>query len=234
MKNTLKKITASIAAAVLCAVPMASSISANAAANANARFTYRKVFAVSESKNIDLLVFGVSCRTANTSAPSADKIASGSLTPGGGGNPGVYNGGGNFRPSNRNMVGGMVSVHMYCNSPSDYKELSTTNYAYDANGNLIADAVSAGPTFLVGDLNLDKKINSDDYQILYSGIRSVTNNFTKSYKFSYFGIMNVVVGNVGRNYSPYSFDINNDGYLSKADTDMFMKYLSNSNYRFAK
>ena len=234
MKNTLKKVTASIAAAVLCAVPMASSFSANAAANANARFTYRKVFAVSESKNIDLLVFGVSCRTANTSAPSADKIASGSLTPGGGGNPGVYNGGGNFRPSNRNMVGGMVSVSMLCNSPYDYNEISVTNYAYGPSGNLISNAVGAGPTFLVGDLDLDKDIDAKDYDILYAGVKKVAPNYNSKYKFSYFGYMNVVVGGEGHNYSFYEFDINDDGYLSQADLDLFQRYQSGQLTAFTK
>ena len=239
MKKTLRKITASIAAAVMCALPVANSLTANATASANARYTFRKTFAISEYNgheenphDIATFVFGVACRTANTSAPAAHQIGEGKLTPGGGGAPGCYNGGGNFYPTDHNIVGGLVSVHMYCDTPYDYKEMSTTNYAYDSYGNPVNDIVAAGPTFLVGDLDLDKDIDTDDFQILFRGISDRTKDFKESYKFCYFEIMNVAIGGVGRNYSAYPFDINDDGYLSYADVDMFQKYLSNSNYRF--
>lgn len=234
MKKNVKAIVAALSAAVMCAVPAATSLTADATANANARYTFRKNFAVSSAKNIDHLVFGVACRSANTDGPMASKIASGTLYSGGSGNPGVYNAGGTFYPSNRNMVGGMVSMAIVCNNPSDYKELSVTNYAYGPNGNLISNAVSAGPTFLVGDLNLDKKIDAKDYDILFAGVKKVAPYSWSKYQYSYFGYMNVVVGGVGRNYSFYSFDINDDGYLSQADLDMFQRYNSGNLTRFPK
>ena len=125
-------------------------------------------------------------------------------------------------------------MSVYWNSPSDYKELSYTSSAYDANSNLFTDVLSAGPTFLVGDLNLDKKVDDKDYQILHRGLLDQTNNCQNKVEFSYFGMINVGIGGVGKYYSPYSFDINNDGYLSKADDDMFMRYLSGTLTRFAK
>ncbi len=233
MNKTFKKITTSITAAVLCALPLVNSFTASAAANANARYTYRKVFAVSSSKNIDRLVFGVACKTYGTDAPVADQIGSGSLTRAGGGSVGCHSAGGTFEPSNHNMVGGMVSVHMHCNSPSNYKEISVTNFAYDPNGKLINNAVSASPTFLVGDINLDKKIDAKDYDLLYAAVAKMT---TKSYryKFNYFEVMNVAVGDVSGNFSAYEFDINNDGYLSSADTALFQKYARGDIDRFAE
>lgn len=237
MSKVLRKITASIAAAVLCSLPVANSLTANATANSNARFTYRKNFAVSISQTqaIDHISVSLACRSANTSAPVVYKLNhTGTLYQGGSGAPGVYNGGGSFYPTDPNMKGGMVSISVYCNSPSDYKELSYTSYAYDANNNLLGDIVGAGPTFLVGDLNLDKKVDDKDYQILHRGLLDQTNNFQNKVEFSYFGMVNVAIGGVGKYYSPYSFDINNDGYLSKADDDMFMRYLSGTLTRFAK
>lgn len=234
MKKNVKAIIAALSAAVMCAVPAANGLTADAYANTNARFTYRKTFAVSSAKNIDHLVFGVKCATAHTDGPKASKIASGTLTPGAGGNAGVHNAGGTFYPSNRNMVGGMVSVAMVCDSPYDYVEKGVTNYAYDKNNNLISDAVSASATILVGDINLDKKIDAKDYDILFAGVKKVAPYDWSRYKFSYFGYMNVAVGGVGRNYSYSNFDINDDGYLSKADLDMFQQYQSGTLTRFPK
>lgn len=234
MKKNVKAIIAALSAAVMCAVPAANGLTADAYANTNARFTYRKTFAVSSAKNIDHLVFGVACASSNTDAPWADKISSGTLYRGGGGNVGVHSAGGTFYPSNPNMVGGMVSVAMVCNSPSDYREISVTNYAYDKNNKLISDAVSASATILVGDINLDKKIDEKDYDILFAGVKKVAPYDWSRYKFSYFGYMNVAVGGVGRNYSYSNFDINDDGYLSKADLDMFQQYLSRNLTRFPK
>ncbi|MBO4877472.1 MAG: hypothetical protein J5501_05645 [Ruminococcus sp.] len=233
MKN-VKAIVAALSAAVMCALPAANAFTADAYAQSGARFTFRKNFAVSSAKNIDHLVFGVKCATAHTDGPKASKIASGTLTPGAGGNAGVHNAGGTFYPSNRNMVGGMVSVAMVCDSPYDYVEKGVTNYAYDANNKLIKDAVGAGPTFLVGDLDLDKDIDAKDYDILFAGVKKVAPYSWSKYKFSYFGYMNVAVGGVGRNYSFYSFDINDDGYLSQDDLDMFQSYNSGNLKRFPK
>lgn len=233
MKKTFRKITASITAALLCALPLANALTAGAVAKSDARYTYRKVFAVSSAKNIDRLVIGLSCKTTNTDAPTASQLASGILQNTGGGAPGVYAGGANFYPSNHNVVGGLVSFHTHCNSPSDYKEISVTNLAYDPNGKLITNAVSASPTFLVGDINLDKKVNEADYQILHAGINKYAPNSSR-YKFSYFGYLNVSVGNVSKNYSGYALDINNDGYLSKADDAMFIDYLEGDIKRFAE
>ena len=233
MKNTIKKIVATISAAAMCAVPMSNALSANAYANANARYTFRKTFAVSSPKNIKRLVFGVACSTSGTNGPVAHKIANGTLETGAGGGVGVHNAGGTFYPSNRNMVGGMVSVHMVCNSPSDYHEYSTTNYAYAPNGSLIPNAVSSSPTFLVGDIDLDNDIDEADYQILFRGIyKKTVESGISAYKFSYFEVMNVAVGGSAGNYSAYSFDINNDGYLSNADLAMFSSYLDGTLTRF--
>ena len=234
MKKNIKAIIAALSASIMCAVPVANSITADAYANAGARFTYRKNFAVSSPKNIKRLVFGVACSTSGTDAPWADKIASGTLERGAGGSVGVHNAGGTFYPSNRNMVGGMVSVSMLCNSPYDYNEISVTNYAYGPSGNLISNAVGAGPTFLVGDLDLDKDIDAKDYDILYAGVKKVAPNYNSKYKFSYFGYMNVVVGGEGHNYSFYEFDINDDGYLSQADLDLFQRYQSGQLTAFTK
>ncbi len=231
MKKTFKKIAASLTAAVLCALPLANTLTAGAVANANARYTYRTVFATTSSKNIKYLVAGVACKSANTDAPVADKIASGTFTGSGGGAPGLYAGGVNFYPTNRNVVGGLLSFHTHCNSPSDYKEVSITNFAYDANGKAISNAVKTTPTFLVGDINFDKQINEADHQILYKAIQDKTKT-TSRYKFNYSEVMNVAVGNTAGNYSAYSFDINNDGYISSDDNALFMKYLERKITRF--
>ena len=232
MKKAFRKITASIAAAVMFALPAANSLTTSATANANARFTYRKVFAVSSTKNIDHLVFGVACRSAHTDAPTAHKIGKGTLSPGGSGAPGVYNGGGTFYPTNKKISGGIVSVHMYCDSASDYQEIRTTNYAYSPSGALMSNAVSACPTFLVGDLDLDGDLDNNDFQILCRGVQQKTTDVGKTkYEFSYFEVMNVHVGNTYGNFSAYSFDINDDGVLSNADITMLNNYFSNSSYK---
>lgn len=233
MKKTFRKIAASITAAALCALPLANAFTASAIADANARYTYRTVFAVSSSKNINCLVAGVACRTSGTSAPVADKLASGTFTGSGSGAPGLYAGGVNFYPTNRNVTGGLLSFHTYCNSPSNYKEVKITNFAYDINGNAISNGVKALPTFLVGDINGDNAINEADYQILYRAVDDKTNNSSR-YKFSYFSKMSVNVGGSTKSYSAYLFDINNDGYLSSADTAMFDTYLDGTLTKFAK
>ena len=233
MKNTIKKIAASISAAVLCALPVVNSLTANAYAGPDARYTFRKNYACSSNYHIKDVVFSWSINSNGTSAPQANAIASGTFINGNSGAQNRHIGAGTYSPKNNNVVGGLFSQSFYSTTPN-FTEYSNTIYTYNTSGNLVSGAVSAGPTFLVGDLNLDKAINEDDFQILYSGIRSKTNNFSTSYKFSYFGIMNVVVGNVGHNYSPYAFDINDDGYLSQADVNMFLQYLSSSTYRFAK
>ncbi len=238
MSKVFRKITASIAAAVLCSLPVVNSLTANATANSNARFTYRKNFAISISQEnpVDHVSVSLACRSANTSAPTVSALTQdGVLYAGGSGAPGVYNCGGTFYLNDENYKGGIASISLYCNSPADYKELSYKNYAYDANNDLIEDGISAGPTFLVGDLNLDKKVDEKDYQILYRGIANQTNEFSvDKVSFSYFGMMNVGIGGVGKYYSPYSFDINNDGFLSAADIEMFNDYLSGNITRFEK
>ena len=233
MKHTFKKFTAALAAAVMCALPTVNALSANAYANDDARYTFRKTFAVSSPKNVKKLVFGVACSTSGTNGPWAEKIAQGNLERGAGGGVGVHNAGGTFYPTNYNMVGGMVSIHMVCNSPSDYHEISTTNYGYAPNGSLIPNAVTASPTFLVGDVNFDDQIDSDDFNFLYRGIHDKINSTHPKYKFSYFEVLNVAVGNSYGNFSAYTFDINDDGYLSQADLDMFLYYTSR-NIRFPR
>lgn len=234
MKKTFKKIAASLTAAVLCALPLANTLTAGAVANANARYTYRTVFATSSSKNIYRLVAGVSCKTANTDAPQADKIASGTFTGSGSGAPGLYAGGANFYPTNRNVKGGLMSFHTHCNSPSDYKESKITNSAIDPNGNAVS--VTAFPTFLIGDLNNDKNINAKDCDILTEAINKVTNyKLNTSYKFNYFSKVSFELGGVSYNNIPlYKLDINNDGYLSKADIDMHIGYSKGTVTRFEK
>lgn len=236
MNKTFKKITTSITAAVLCALPLVNSFTASAAANANARYTYRTVFAVQTAKNVDLLVAGVACKSANTDAPTADKLASGTITGNGGGAPGLHAGGANFYPTNHNVTGGLISFHMHCNSPSDYKEVSITNYAYDPNGKLISNAVKALPTFLVGDLNNDKKINAKDCDILTEAINKVTNyKPNTSYKFNYFSKVSFELGGVSYSNIPlYKLDINNDGYLSIDDISMHIGYSDGTVTRFKK
>ncbi len=233
MKKTIRKITASITAAVLCALPLANTLSASAVANANARYTYRTVFAVQSAKNIDLLVAGVACKSANTSAPAVNKLTSGTITGSGGGAPGLYAGGANFYPTNHNVTGALISFHTYCNSPSDYKEVSITNFAYAPNGNAISNAVKALPTFLVGDINADSKVNEADYQILYRAVEDNTVS-TSRYKVNYFARTRVTLGGTTRSYNTYKLDINNDGYLSDADVEMFDNYLNGNLTKFAK
>ena len=240
MKKGLKRITASISAAVLCALPLANSFTASATASENARYTYRKVFAVRyTNKNIDRLVFGLSCKTSGTDAPVADQIAEGSLINSGSGTRGLHNAGGTFYPKYRNSNGGKVSIHVYCDSPSEYKEVSSFKYAYNPNGKDVSSAVTALPTFLVGDFNEDNVIDDKDHQIINEAVRVMTKSKAE-YEFSYFSNVTLKVDGVSKSYPRYFFDINDDGFISVEDQNMFVRYISNINntnskdYRFEK
>lgn len=234
MKKTIRRFTASLTAAILCALPLANAFTANALADKNARYTYRTVFATQSAKNINRLIAGVSCKSANTDAPQADLIASGTKSGVGGGAPGLYAGGINFYPENPNVKGGLVSFHTHCNSPSDYKENKITNSATDLNGNVVS--VTAFPTFLIGDFNNDKNINEKDCDILTEAINKVTNYKPNTlYKFNYFSKVSFELGGVSYSNIPlYKLDINNDGYLSKADINMHIGYSDGTVTRFEK
>ena len=218
MKHTLKKITASIAAAVMCAIPTINALSANAYANENARYTYRKVFYVPTAKNIHHTVFGLACRTTNTDAPVADAIAPGTLIPGSGGGPGCHNAGGSFYFNNPNMTGIVFSEHVYCNSPSDYKEVSWFAYSYKANGDAIEHGVYSFITFLVGDINWDGIIDGNDYAMLNDAVNV---QHISSYTW------NTNINVWGTNYPAYKFDIDDDGDLDSNDVTLLLNYISN-------
>lgn len=233
MKHTFKKITAALAAAVMCALPSVNALSANANANANtnARYTYRKVFFAPYQKNIDHVVFGLACRSTNTDPPVADKIASGTLIRGSGGGPGCHSAGGTFYPYNSNMTGLMVSEHVLCNSPSDYHEVSSFAYAYDANGNSINNAVYSLSTFLVGDIDRNGTVDGFDRFLIKKKIKDqgyVLDSYTPYsstsiyYNGTYYTEMNIWL------------DINDDGKIDLADYHMLEDYVNWDIPRFEK
>lgn len=227
MKNTLRKITASLAAAVLCAVPMTSSLSANAEANANARNTFRRIWFIDDSANVVKFVFSFSCKKANTSAPSYT-ILKGTVT-GNGGSAGTqyYNCGANVERS-AGLYGPVCFASAYCNSPSDFVEGSLVANAYKA-GNVQSFNSVHSYKFLVGDINNDNVVNAKDYDYM---CYAINNGFTGSY--SYTQSVTGTLGGSYFSYAKYKFDINGDGYVTSADRTMLANYNNGSLTRFAK
>ncbi len=223
MKNTFKKVLATISAAAMCAIPTISSLSANAVAPADARLTWRRDYFVTQANlNLDRIIISWGLNSNGVSAPAAVKMRSeDTLNIGGGGAVNYYNGGGNFytHSSNRNRKYLAVTSHIYTNRTSLYDETGSA-YAYTTSNANISSKIYTTPSFIVGDFNNDKKVDGGDESILAeaylkSGYRS---SFTHTDK------VNFTLGGKYYSINLYKLDINNDGIISPSDKAMLSDY----------
>ena len=223
--NTIKKITASLAAAVLCAAPVVSSV-ANAAANANARYTYRQTYYVDSTAKVTEVRLSFSCKRYNTSVPVAEKTSR-YLNYAGGGSAGdtYYNCGGTLTGSGSYLSGVVLSVSAYCNNPGDFSQGTSYARGYKANGQESPNSVRSFNTFLVGDINDDKKIDGTDAGLFEDALRN-SGAAGKDFK------SQIYIHNLG--YDAYKFDIDGNGAIDWSDLDMLKKYNEGKIVRFAK
>ena len=216
MKNNLRKAAAAVAAALMCAVPTVSSLTASAASSTE-RYTFRTVYYVKDSSNvkINLIVNSWGMNSNGTSSPDTNQIAAGRYYPGGGGAPNYHHAGVNFYPDNQYVKGIIMTQHVF----SDSNTLTSNNcniYAYKADGTAVNNSVGHTDSFLVGDINGDKYIDVTDLTIVSDCASSnMTYNSIDSY---------VYIGS--RRYPAYKVDINNDGRVNSADSELLRKYIN--------
>lgn len=221
----IKKIAASIAAAALCAVSaMSTTINANAASlDDTFKYTYRSVLLV---KNSDAQISKITWNYSNLRRYYGNYAKLGNL---GGSN--VGNGsagdqyescGGTWTPSkSKPGCGVALSVSTYAKT----NDFLTTPKAYSlsasCSGSYIPKyTIEFTKPFLVGDLDFDGQINDSDYwemktavdagKLYASGISLKSDVTTVSWH--------------GRTFSRYQFDMNNDGYVNKADLTLLEKH----------
>ena len=226
MRNTIKKITAALASAVLCAVPMASAMSANAIADKNARFTFRQTYYVDATAKVTEVRHAFSCKRYNTDVPVAEKTSR-YLNYSGGGSAGdtYYNCGGTLTGSGSYLAGVVLSVSTYCNDPSDFHQGTTYARGYKADGTESPNSVRSFNTFLVGDLNGDKKVNGTDSSLLENALRNC-GAAGKDFK------SQIYIN--GQGYDAYKFDIDGNGAIGWSDLTLMQKYERGQIVRFAK
>ncbi|WP_019679114.1 hypothetical protein [Ruminococcus flavefaciens] len=225
MKNTIKKIAASISAAVLCALPVVNSLTANAYAGPDAMYTYRKVYYSPYNSNIDRVIFSWNINSNGTSAPTNTRLAAGTLQDGGSGAPNHHIGGGNFYPTNSAVTGRIFSQSFYSVDTS-ITEYSNNIYVYNKNNQLVNSGVRTFPTMLVGDIDGDNDVDSFDFSLInhvinVEGYR--LSNITSPHSFK--GVeLN------GRHYTVYSYqlDIDNDGDVDSTDFDIYAEHNNGS------
>ena len=214
MKNTIKKIVATISAAAMCAIPMANALTADAAISPNARYTFRKVYYVANSANIKDVVFRWIINSNGTSAPQAHTLAPGQLINGNTGGQNRHVGAGTYSPTNHYVTGAIFTQSFFSNttSPTEYG-----NYieVYNNNNQQLYDKVKAYDKYLVGDINNDGIINGSDASLLDNALNN-TNISSKK-------LTDPVKIN-GVTYRVYKFDIDNDGDVDSADLSMILQY----------
>ena len=225
MRNTLKKITASVTTALLFALPMASSMTSNAAANANARYTFREVYYVDPFANITELSVSFSCKKAGTSAPFANALLNnpgfnGTITQGNT----LYYCNGYTKSNSPTIKGPALSISAYGNTATSMSVESSTARGY-AGKTYVDGAVVKFNAFLVGDFNDDKRIDGKDLSIIDAGLSryNLTNaNFQLEKNIN------------GTAYKVYKFDVDGNGVVNSADKTMLNNYISGKLQRFAK
>ncbi|WP_297960900.1 dockerin type I domain-containing protein [uncultured Ruminococcus sp.] len=230
MKNTFKKIAATLSAAVMCALPAANALSANATAGSNARYTMRRVYWIDGSANVKNLSLSFTNKRLHCSPATITPIIPGTTSFGGSAGDTYYSCGGSYT-ANSYFGGPAVSFSVYCDSPSYYGEGNNVYCkAYKANGQQSYNSVHTRPAFLVGDFDGDKDIDGNDYSIIYHAINvlKVGNNYGYG-SIAYFNFNN-------KSYSipVLQFDINDDGVINQEDTNMHFQYISSTTYRFEK
>lgn len=228
MKNTFKKIAATLSAAVMCALPAVNALSANAAASANARYTMRKVYWVDSTAHVRQLGFGFTNTRGGCSPATITGIAPGTLSVGGSAGDVYYNCGGTLT-STSDICNAAVSFSVVCNNPSYYEEGSNVYCrAYKADGTQSYNSVRTVSAFLVGDVNGDGAINSDDHVIVDAASHANLTSYTNTKRVA------VTLGGATRYYYAYKLDINDDGKVNSADATMLNDYVSGNLQRFAK
>ena len=224
MKNTIKKIVATISAAAMCAIPMANALTADAAISPNARYTFRKVYFVDQSADIKNVVFRWIINSNGTSAPQAYALAPGQLINGNTGGPNRHVGAGTYSPDYHYTTGAIFSQSYHSNttSPTEYG-----NYieVYNSNNQQLYNKVTALDSFLVGDIDGDKDIDEIDRKIITKAIND--DHFSAS-SFTQNNTTGVTIyhnnHNMYFNVSVYKLDINDDGVVNNNDYTLFRNY----------